>query len=180
MNRRHFIPALLVLPAAAQNPETPKIAATSPDVAAPGTAHFFQPPQLAALGRLAELISPATSDTPGAREAGAAEFLDFLLSVSPPDRAALYRTGLDRLNTDAHARFTKTFAELTPDQADAILAPLHQPWSYGGPTDPLAQFLLAAKDDILTATVNSREWIQAVSARRRGAGGVGLYWYPIE
>lgn len=178
------VAAALPLPAAAQarppSDDQPKAPVAAPDIAGPGTPRFFTAPQFTALRHLAEIISPATEDTPGARQAGAAEFLDFLIGCSPPDRSTLYRNGLDRLNADAHRQYRKAFAELNMEQADAMLAPLREPWSYTGPADPFAQFLLAAKHDVLTATVNSRQWIQAVSARRRSAGGMGMYWFPIE
>lgn len=196
LKRRHAIQTLLGIPAAAalQLPaaaqslsgkstlpddllKTPVAAA---DIAGPGTPRFFTVQQFAALRHLAEIISPATAETPGAVQAGAAEFLDFLIGSSPPERMKLYRSGLDRLNADAHRQYRKAFAELNMPQADVILAPLREPWSYDGPADPFAQFLLAAKQDVLTATVNSREWIGAISSRRRSAGGMGLYWFPIE
>jgi hypothetical protein len=113
-------------------------------------------------------------------EAGAAEFLDFLIGVSPPERGALYKTGLDQLNKEAHQRYNRSFGEITPEQADPILAPLHAAWSYRGPVDAFAKFLLVAKHDLLTATANSREYVAVVSQRRRSGGGVGQYWYPIE
>ncbi len=123
---------------------------------------------------------PAAPGTPGALESGAVEFLDFLIGVSPADRVRLYRGGLDRLNAEAERRYGKSFSEVTVEQAGPVLAPLQAPWSYRGPEDPFVQFLLAAKNDLLTATANSREFIAVVSQRRRSAGGVGQYWYPIE
>jgi hypothetical protein len=196
LKRRHVIQTMLAIPVAAALPvpavaqtrpgnstlsdDLPKTPVAAADIAGPGTPRFFTVQQFAALRRLAEVVSPGTEETPGARQAGTAEFLDFLIGSSPQDRSKLYRNGLDRLNADAHRQYRKTFAELNMEQADVILAPLREPWSYNGPSDPFAQFLLAAKQDVLTATVNSREWIQAISARRRSAGGMGMYWFPIE
>jgi hypothetical protein len=196
LKRRHVIQtifaipaaAALPLPAAAQTPPgksappdaLPKPPVVTAEIAGPGTPRFFTVQQLSALRRLAEIIAPATEETPGAGQAGAAEFLDFLIGGSPQDRSKSYRNGLDRLDADAHRQYRKAFAELSMQQADMILAPLREPWSYNGPSDPFAQFLLAAKQDVLAATVNSREWIQATSARRRSAGGMGMYWFPIE
>jgi hypothetical protein len=123
---------------------------------------------------------PAAQNVPGAAESGAAEFLDFLLGTSPADRVTLYRDGLDRLNAEAQRRYGKSFGEIAVEQAAPILAPLRAPWSYRGPADSFARFLLAAKNDLLAATANSREYIAAVSQRRRSAGGTGQYWYPVE
>jgi len=173
---------MLALPAApvlfAQ--EMPKIDFGVPDAGAEPVPRFFSLSQLAALRRLSDLILPTIGETPGALEARAPEFLDFLLGESPAVRKQLYRNGLDALNAGARKTYGKAFAELDATQADAILAPLHERWTYADPTDPLAAFLRAAKADIMTATVNSREWVAVVSQRSRAAAGTGIYWHPIE
>ena len=192
MKRRHVLQSILAIPAAAALPlpgaaqtvpgpdELPKTPVSAADIAGPGTPRFFAPDQLAALRRLGEIISPTTEEIPGATQAGAAEFLDFLIGNSPASRQTQYRDGLDRLNAEALRQYRKGFAEVTIDQADVILAPLREPWTYNGPSDPFQRFLRAAKQDVLSATMNSREWVQAASVRRRSAGGMGLYWFPIE
>lgn len=190
MKRRTVLRSFLTVPAAAAlplpaqtpqaRPETPLTETTVADAAAEPVLKTFTKDQFFALRRLGEIVMPAAQDTPGATEAGAAEFLDFLIGASPTDRQALYKSGLDRLNTDAERLYKKPFADASAQEAEAILAPLHVPWSYRDPADRFARFLLAAKNDLLEATANSREYIEAVSKRRRGAGGVGQYWYPIE
>ena len=194
MKRRRFVQALSVLPAApalvAQQAgsgqggtvpdELPRLDQFSvPDAAAEPVPHFFSPSQIAALRRLSDLILPKIGDTPGALEARAPEFLDFLISDSPDDRKQLYRGGLDALNAQSAARFSKPFADLSATQADEILSPLHDRWTYAEPPTALAAFLRAAKADILMATSNSREWIAVVSKRNRGGSGTALYWHPI-
>lgn len=121
----------------------------------------------------------AANATPGALEAKAPEFLDFLLSESPVDRQQLYRSGLDGLNAQARKRFSKPFADVDAGQAEMLLAPLRDPWTYDAPSDPVAAMLRAAKDDVRRATLNSREWNLAAAAGRARGGG-GLYWLPID
>jgi len=192
MKRRSVLRSLLAVPSVAAlpsevlaqevkppAPEAPKTATEEADAAAEPVLRTFTKAQFAALRRLGEILMPASQNTPGALEAGAAEFLDFLIGVSPPDRVTLYKNGLDRLNADAHQRYNKSFGEITAEQAGPILAPLHAPWSYRGPADAFAKFLLAAKGDLMAATANSREYVAVVSQRRRGGGGVGPYWDPI-
>lgn len=183
MRRRRFAQTILALPAApallAQQ-EMPKVAYGVPDDGATPLPHFFSSSQLAALRRLSDLILPAVAETPGALDAKAPEFLDFLIGESPTDRKNLYRSGLDALNASARQKYNKAFAELDATQADAVLAPLHERWTYAEPADALAAFLRAAKADIMAATVNSHEWISVVSQRNRGAAGTGIYWHPIE
>jgi hypothetical protein len=193
MKRRTILRSLLAFPAAAALPseapaqepratpsETPRTATTEADAASDAFLKTFNKAQFAALRKLGDVLMPATEEAPGASQCGAAEFIDFLIGVSPADRVTLYKTGLDRLNAEAQSHYKKAFAEIMAAQADAILAPLHAPWSYRGPSDSFAKFLHSAKRDLMTATTNSREYITIVSQRRRSAGGVGQYWYPTE
>ena len=158
----------------------PKLTVSTAEDVASGAPRFFSPSDFASFQRLGDLIMPAHGDSPGALQAEAPEFLDFLLSESPANVQELYRTGVRRLNQEAERRHSKSFAGLAAAEAAPILEPLSQPWSYSGPSDPFAQFLQAAKIAFFQAAVNSRPWAQAQSARRRSAGGVGLYWLPIE
>jgi len=78
--------------------------------------------QARALDAAAELIVPAT-DTPGARAAGVPQFVDRTIGGwCDPAQAALLRSGLDRLDTDARAAGGAAFADLAPAQQGAILA----------------------------------------------------------
>jgi hypothetical protein len=141
---------------------------------------YFNPTQFATLRKLSDVILPRIGELPGAVDTSAPEFLDFLLSQSPADRQTLYKTGLDLLNAAARKRFSKPFADLDAEQANALLSPLKEKWSYDPPADPLARFLWTAKADIRTATLNSKEYIIANSTGRRGAGGVGQYWTALD
>ena len=123
---------------------------------------------------------PSLNGIPGALDTHAPEFLDFLIESSMPDRQQLYRTGLDTLNAQARKRFDRSFAELEAAQAEVLLAPLRQPWTYEAPADPLTKFLRAAKQDVRTATINSHEWNASTASTGRRGGGAGQYWYPIE
>jgi hypothetical protein len=53
-------------------------------------------------------------------------------------------------------------------------------WTYAAPADPFARFLREAKEDLITATMNSREVIEAQAAAGRRGAGIGTYWYPVE
>jgi hypothetical protein len=198
MKRRRFIQTLAATPAVAlpvtselraeqpaspqQRPaeEAPKLEIAPPDAAADGVARFFSAPQFAALRKLSSVLMPPLNEMPGALEAGAPEFLDFLIGKSPADRQQLYKTGLDGLNARALRQFKKAFAEVDDAQAATLLAPLRQPWTYNPPADPFARFLREAKQDVRTATMNSREYTTAGSSGGRRGGGVGQYWYPID
>jgi hypothetical protein len=193
MRRRRFIQALAAAPATGliaqqQAPpappaaavELPKLDFAAPDAGAETVRHFFTASQFAALQKLGVILMPAANGGPGAVEARAPEFLDFLLSESPLDRQLLYRVGLDGLNAQSRRRFIKPFAELDAAQAEELLTPLRARWTYQPPADPVARFLLAAKLDLRTATLNSLEWNAAAKPSVRRAVPVGLYWYPID
>lgn len=173
-------PAPSNAPAARPAQEAPKIEPSAADAAAEMVPRFFSAEQFATLRRLSDLIMPSINGAPGALEARAPEFLDFLISVSPADRQRVYRAGLDGLNAQARRQFGKPFAEIDAAQAATLLAPLRQRWTFDPPSDPVARFLREAKHDVRTATVNSREAIMAASSGGRRAGGVGQYWYTIE
>jgi len=176
----------LSLPVPAQQPassainEKPKLETSIADAAAQPICRFFSADQFAALQRLSEILMPAVGETPGAKQAGAADFLDFLISDSPADRQMLYRDGLDELNAEARSRYGHSFAEVSPVEVKPLLASLREPWTYRGPANPSARFLHAAKLDVLYATTNSREWSLDQARRSRRAGGIGTYWYPID
>jgi hypothetical protein len=173
-------PAQPVEPPGRAAAENPKIEITTPDAAAEPIPRFFTAQQFAALERLCGILMPATKLAPSALEAKAPEFLDFLMSESPGERQQAYRAGLDALNSQANRGFKKPFADLDEAQAGTLLSSLREPWTYEAPADPLARFLRAAKQDVRTATVNSRQYSIAGGATSRRALGGGLYWYPLD
>lgn len=164
----------------------PKLAVTQADLTSEGEQRFFTPEQFAALEKLGSTLMPALKGHPGAVEAGAPEFLDFLIGVSPADRQKVYCSGLDGLNTQAHKRFHKPFAELQVEEVDTIVRPLlvTRFWPQDLPNDPMKMFMAQAHEDLRTATENSREWAAAqTSSGRRERGfnrSVGYYWKPID
>jgi hypothetical protein len=162
----------------------PKFELTQTETVGESTQRFFTALQFAALRTLSDTLMPPMRGFPGALECGAPEFLDFLIGVSPADRQALYRTGLDSLNARAKKQFNKSFADVDSTQADALIRPLLTPipWAYDLPKDPAMHFMAEAHRDIRTATQNSREWANAgaSSGRRGGFGGGGYYLNPID
>lgn len=212
MKRRNFVQSLLIAPAAPatiaaqqttpqqqpppqpntparqvprQPQEIPKLQVVQADLAADGDQRFFTAEQFAALEKLGSTLVPPLKGNPGAIDAHAPEFLDFLISVSPGDRQKLYRDGLDGLNAQAKKHFHKNFAELEAKEADEILRPLLviRPWPEDLPSDPMKNFVAQVHQDLRTATMNSREWATAAAAsgrRGRRSGGVGYYWNPID
>jgi len=195
MQRRTILKSLALLPAVkdlAAAPAPPAIIKRAvpddfaplpvivPDqISVPATG-FFSPEQFAALRHLTGILVPPSKESPGALDADVPAFLDFLIGESPDDRQRLYLDGLDRLNAEARRQYSRGFAELQPSQADELLAPLAQPWTYEMPADRFARFLRAAKEDVIMATVNSRQRLAVESKRRGSRVGVEGYWRSIE
>lgn len=151
------------------------------DAVAETDAHFFNEHQMATLRRLSEVLMPPLKGYPGALEAGAPEFLDFLIEVSPMDRQQMYQSGLDRLDAEAKQKFGVPFAKVSAAQADQLIRPWLKTWMNDHPpTEPHARFINLAHHDIRTATTNSQEWSQAVKAEGQKDPDLGLYWYPID
>ncbi len=83
---------------------------------------FFTASEYAMVERLTEIILPSDG-TPGAKEAGVAEFIDFMVA-SDPEAQYGFRTGLTWLNAHAVQTAGKQFSELMPEQQIALLEPL--------------------------------------------------------
>ena len=83
---------------------------------------FFTNVEYATVERLADLIIP-NDGTPGAKDAGVAEFIDFMVA-NDPEVQYPFRTGLTWLNVHSEQRHGKRFVELTPEQQTALLEPL--------------------------------------------------------
>lgn len=82
----------------------------------------FTAAEYATVERLAEIIIPSDA-TPGASEAGVAEFIDFMVANDPEAQYG-FRTGLIWLNAHAERAAGKRFIELTPEQQTSLLEPL--------------------------------------------------------
>jgi len=83
---------------------------------------FFTSSEYAAVERLADLIIPGDR-TPGAKEAGVAEFIDFMVA-NTPDVQYSFRTGLAWLDAWSGQTLGSRFVELTAEQQNALLEPL--------------------------------------------------------
>lgn len=165
------------LNAAKPLPMTPIV----PDAVAEATTQYFSDRQMKTLRRLCEILMPPSKGYPGAIEAGAPEFLDFLIGVSLEDRQKLYQSGLDRLESDAKHHFSISFAETQPAQADQLIRPWLRAWmNEHPPADPYEHFINLVHSDIRTATVNSQAWSEAATAKGLRTPDMDLYWYPID
>ena len=86
---------------------------------APFKPRFFQPREYITLERLTELIIPS-DDTPGAREAGVSEFIDFIVWSDDSIQYA-FRTGLTWLNAHSMRLHEQPFVKLAESDQREIL-----------------------------------------------------------
>jgi len=86
------------------------------------TPQFFSSAEFPQIERLTELIIPSDG-TPGAREAGAAEFVDFMVAHDTEQQQPM-RTGLAWLQKQSSDKFKHSFLELSEVQQTALLEPL--------------------------------------------------------
>jgi gluconate 2-dehydrogenase gamma chain len=115
---------------------------------------FFSPQQYAMLEHLAEMIIPE-DDTAGAKKAGVAEFIDFMVANRAPvsysrdvrstqdaiemglEAQNRWVAGLDWINARSHSEFGHPFMESTSDQQIGLLKELaykdrYKPTTEGG------------------------------------------------
>jgi gluconate 2-dehydrogenase gamma chain len=83
---------------------------------------FFTAAEYVVVERLAEIIIPSDG-TPGAKEAGVSEFIDFMVA-SNPETQYPFRMGLGWLNAHSEQANGKRFIDLTPEQQTSLLEPL--------------------------------------------------------
>jgi len=82
--------------------------------------------QFATLEALVEAIIPTDDRSPGAKQARVADYIDLLLTESPPELTLQWLGGLSALDTAAMARFSAPFVKLNASQVDAILHDISQ------------------------------------------------------
>ena len=83
---------------------------------------FFTAGEYAMVERLADMIIPSDA-TPGAKEAGVAEFIDFMVA-NDLEHQYPFRLGLDWLNAHSEQSLGRKFIELSPEQQHLLLEPL--------------------------------------------------------
>ena len=86
---------------------------------APYKPQFFSADEYASVKRLAELIIPSDG-SPGAREAGASEFIDFIVA-SDVELQPRFRKGLAWMNAHATRLHQRSFVDLSAEQQTGIL-----------------------------------------------------------
>jgi hypothetical protein len=111
---------------------------------APPVLGFLTPAQYSTLHALTETIIPSDDQSPGAREARVADYIDLLLSESDDQTQRAWTAGLALLDAESRRRFKVPYAQLTVPQATDLLTPLAK--NEAAPAAPLEQFFKTTKE----------------------------------
>ncbi len=114
MDRRKVVKALAMGPAI--SPLFPIVAQS----AGAYTPKFFSAAELELVATLGELILPQT-ETPGARQAKAHEYIDLVLSEETPDVQSAFRDGLAVVEQQSRELHNSRFLTLNTEQQNALL-----------------------------------------------------------
>ena len=121
---------------------------------------FFSPKQFKLVEHLAEMIIPA-DDTPGAREAGVAEFIDFMVANRVPvngsdemsQNTALgsavqghFLAGLSWMNAHSKSEFEHEFLDCSAEQQNSLLQEIAYKETYKPATETGREFFQLMRD----------------------------------
>lgn len=128
--------------------------------AAQAAPKFFTGPEFALLDELSDLLIPTDAQSPGARVAGVATYIDFRLAESlDSDAQAKWHSGLaavDALSQELHG---KAFLQGTPEQRLAVLTKMAA--GEKDPKTPAEQFFQQLKGWTVRAYYSSKVGIHA-------------------
>jgi len=120
---------------------------------------FFSQAEYALVDELSELIIPADAQSPGARAAQVAAYIDSRLAESlEPERQASWHTGLQAVDALAKELHGKTFMEGTPEQRVAVLTRMAA--GEADPKTPAERFFGEVKGSTIHAYYTSKIGIQ--------------------
>lgn len=112
------------------------------------TTHFFSLEEKQMIATVADLIIPTDEVSPGARAAGAHDWIDFVVANSPESVKHQWREGLRALDRSSEEMAGRKFLELSPGERQKLLEEFAQ--REDAPETPGERFFALAKE----ATVN--------------------------
>ena len=115
---------------------------------APPKLLVLSPVQYATLEALVETIIPTDEQSPGAKEARVADYIDLLLSETDDGVRLQWLGGLAELDEESQTQFRRSFTALRAAQRDTVVGAIAR--NEKSPKTPLETFFVMAK----TATIN--------------------------
>jgi hypothetical protein len=125
-----------------------------------GAWRFFNPAELAAVRRLADMLIPRDERSGSATEAGSIEYLDFVLGESSERTRQAWRDGLRWLDEECARRFGRPFERCEERQRAALLDDIAWPARAPEELRVGAEFLSRARDLVAAAFFSSRMGVE--------------------
>ena len=126
--------------------------------AEPYVPSFFKPDEFKTVESLAELIIPS-DDTPGAKEAQVACYIDFIVSAAAEFEPSLqleWTQGLKVVDSLSREKYQRTFHEISTDDQKALLMAMSLPEREAGTTHAGFEFYRLVKDMTVEGFYTSR------------------------
>lgn len=149
---------------------------------------FFSPRHYRMVEHLAEMIIPE-DDTPGARQAGVAEFIDFMVANRVPVSGARdirttddaiaagnelqnrFIAGLDWLDARSHSEFGHQWMDCSPEQQNSLLEELAYKAKYKPTTESGRAFFQMMRDYTVVGYYTTKIGLQSI-----GYPGLRAVW----
>ena len=149
---------------------------------------FFSQQQYQMVEHLAEMIIPE-DETPGAKQAGVAEFIDFMVANRVPvstsrdirsteDAIAAgdeaqnrFLAGLDWMNARSHSEFKRDFMDCTPEQQNNLLEELAYKAKFQPTTESGRAFFQMIRDYTVVGYYTTKIGLQSI-----GYPGLRVVW----
>lgn len=149
---------------------------------------FFSPQQYQMVEHLAEMIIPE-DDSPGAKQAGVAEFIDFMVANRAPvstsrdirstdDAIAAgneaqnrFRAGLDWIDARSHSEFKRQFLDCTPEQQNSLVEELAYKAKFKPTTESGRAFFQMMRDYTVVGYYTTKIGLQSI-----GYPGLRTVW----
>ncbi len=149
---------------------------------------FFSPQQYQMVEHLAEMIIPE-DDSPGAKQAGVAEFIDFMVANRAPvstsrdirstdDAIAAgneaqnrFHAGLDWIDARSHSEFKREFMDCTPEQQNSLVEELAYKAKFKPTTESGRAFFQMMRDYTVVGYYTTKIGLQSI-----GYPGLRTVW----
>ncbi len=149
---------------------------------------FFSPRHYRMVEHLAEMIIPE-DDTPGAKQAGVAEFIDFMVANRVPvsgsrdvrsaddaidagnEAQNRFVAGLDWLDARSHSEFGQAFTDCTPEQQNSLMEELAYKAKFKPTTESGRAFFQMMRDYTVVGYYTTKIGLQSI-----GYPGLRTVW----
>jgi len=149
---------------------------------------FFSPEHYRMVEHIAEMIIPE-DDTPGAKQAGVAEFIDFMVANRVPvstsrevrstddaieignDAQSRFLAGLDWMNAHCHSEFGRTFLDSSSEQQSSLLEELAYKAKFKPTTESGRAFFQMMRDYTVVGYYTTRIGLESL-----GYPGLRTHW----